>query len=102
MSTLIKLPNTQLDFQNKKSIRRTMNPNWGKGGKLKLPRPSRAFGNEIITGDDEFGDTKNTFFFESGNGSWACHSLNSAFESFVKLLRKNHFFFVTEIFGRKL
>lgn len=71
-----------------------MNPNYEKGGKLKLPRPSGAFSNEIITGDYELGDTKNTFLFEGGNGSMACDSLYSAFECFVKLLRKHHFLFV--------
>ena len=50
------------------------------------PRPSRAFGDEIITSENELRDRENPFFFESRNSTRSGNSLNSSFESFVNLL----------------
>lgn len=51
------------------------------------PGPGGAFGDEIIAGDDEFGDAENAFFLQGRDGAGSCDSLYGAFEGFVKFLR---------------
>jgi hypothetical protein len=59
---------------------------WGKWRRSKLPGPSGAFRDEIVTGENEFADTKNAFLFEGRNSAWTCDSLYCSFECFVNLL----------------
>lgn len=55
-----------------------------------IPRPGRAFGDEIIAGENELVDAENAFLFECGDGAGARHSLHRPFERLVNFLRKHH------------
>ena len=74
-----------MDFGNWKILIRFL-----EGEEDGVPGPSRAFGDEVITGDDELVDAENAFIFEGGDNTRTCDSLHRSFERFVKLLRQNH------------